>query len=486
MATNVQNNKQGFISKRMIHLMIVAAFILGFGHLPTFSVLSPYGMKAIGCFLGILYGWVFVDMLWTALMVFVLVPFTGLITADGLITAGFGNVIVMQVCFILMLFSVMNDTAIPGKITNRLLSLSICQGHPWIFFGVLMLAAWLVSFLAGGVVGLLIIFPILISVCQDYGIERYGKSSTFLFMGVLLADCVGQMCMPVKGMPLILMAMYKAVDQTAVFPIGRYMVFSVVFTLLICLMALLVMKYLMRVDLVQLKEIDTANFGGERNRFTRKEKIVLADVIAVLVLMILQTSIPILTVKGFLGGFGTIGFCFIGMMVLLGVKVDGEPITSMSKMAKGMSWDTLLTVAAMQPVLGFISADEAGVKAMFSDVFGPIVAGLSPLAFYMFIIIICGLLTNVFNNAACCLMFFPLVMIYAPDLGISAVGLVVNLIIMSHVAFATPAASFYSLIAFGYTDWIKANVFMRWAFLLLVPLLILGTIIGYFLMKMLF
>lgn len=443
------------INMRIIHLLVVALLILGFGHLPTFSTLTPYGMKALGCFLGIIYGWIFVDMLWTALLVFVLVPFTGLITANGLITAGFGNVVVMQVCFILMLFSVMTSTKIPGKITNRLLGLSICQGRPWVFFGVLIFATWLVSMIAGGIVTLIIVFPILISVCQDYQIERYGKSSTFLFMGVLLADCIGQMCIPVRGMPLILMAMYQAMDPTAVFPTGIYMIFAVSFTLLICAAAMIVMKYLLRVDLSRLAHIDTANFGGEQNRFTRREKIILGDIILVLLLMILQTTFPLPSVQNFLGAFGSIGLCFIGMMAVLGIKVEGQPITNMSDMAKGMSWDTLLTVAAMQPVLAFISADESGIKAMLSDLCGPIVAQLSPLMFCLFIIVICGLLTNVLNNAACCLMFFPLVMIYAPELGISAIGLVSVLIIMSHVAFATPAASFYSLIAFGYTDWIK-------------------------------
>ena len=274
----VSEKKQ--LNMRIFHLCVVALFTLGFGHLPTFSTVTPYGMKALGCFLGILYGWVFVDMLWTSLMVFVLVPFTGLITADGLITAGFGNVVVMQVCFILMLFSVVSNTEIPSKITNKLLGMKICTGKPWVFVGVLLFATW------------------------------------------------------VEG------------------------------------------------------------------------------------------TFPNETIKNFLGLFGSISFCFIGMMVLLWIKIDGEPITNMPQMAKGMSWDTLLTVASMQPVLAFISADEAGIKAMLSDVCGPIIANLSPLMFVLFVIVICGLLTNILNNAACCLMFFPIVMIYAPQLGLSAIGMV--------------------------------------------------------------
>ena len=73
---------------KIVHLCIMAIIILGFGYLPPFSSVTPFGMKAIGCFLGIIYGWVFINMLWTALAVFILVPFTGLITADGLISTG--------------------------------------------------------------------------------------------------------------------------------------------------------------------------------------------------------------------------------------------------------------------------------------------------------------------------------------------------------------------------------------------------------------
>ena len=471
---------------RILHLCIMAIIILGFGYLPTFSTVTPYGMKAIGCFLGIIYGWIFVDMLWTALAVFILVPFTGLQTADGLITAGFGNVIVMQVCFILMLFSVLSTTEIPRKITNYLLSLKICLGKPWVFFAVLMLATWIVSFLAGGVVGLLILFEIVITLCKDYGIERYTKTSTFLFMGILLADCLGQMCLPVKGMPLILMAMYKAMDPSIVFPTVTYMLFSTIFTLFICVLSLLLMKYLFRVDLSVLNNIDAETFAKFDSRWTKREKIVFIDIVIVLVLMILQTAIPEGTIRNFLGEFGTIGFCFIGMLALLLIKVDKKPIARMSEMASGMSWDTLLTVAAMQPVLGFVSSEDSGISAMLEDLCGPIVAELSPLLFTVVICVICGFLTNFLNNAACCLMFFPLIMIYAPELGLSAVGLVVLLIIISHCAFATPAASFYSLIAFGYTDWISAKQFMKYALLLLIPLVIIMSFAGYFLQILFF
>lgn len=471
--------KKKSFDKTIIHAIVITVIILGFGHLPTFSTVTPYGMKALGLFIGIIYGWLFAGMVTTSLLAFILTPFTGITTANGFLMSGFGNIVTLQVLFVIMLFAVMNTTEIPLKITNSLLGSKICQGKPWIFFGILMFATWLVSFIAGGVIPLFIVFPIVISLCEEYNIERYSKTSTMLFMGVLLADCIGQMCMPIKGMPIILMSLYQTVDPTAVFPLGIYMIYTTLLTLFILIVGLLSMKYLMRVDLGMLEHIDTSKYRGDQNKFTKRESYILVILITVLVLMVLQSIFPVAAIRDFMGQFGMVGFVLVGIMAVLLIKVDGTPLSTMKDLANGVQWDVILCVASMNPAMGFLSSDEAGIKEMLSAVCGPFISGLSPLAFVLMVIIICGVLTNFLNNQACCLMFYPIIMIYAPQLGINAVALVCAMIIISHVAFATPAASFYSLITFGYTDWIKSSVFMKYAFILLVPVLLSSALFGY-------
>ena len=103
---------------QLVHLIIVAIIIIGFGYVPTFSTVTPFGMQAIGCFLGIIYGWIFIGMGWTTLVVLIFVPLTGIITADALISAGFGNPITLRIGFVIMLFSVMTETQITVKISN--------------------------------------------------------------------------------------------------------------------------------------------------------------------------------------------------------------------------------------------------------------------------------------------------------------------------------------------------------------------------------
>ena len=205
-----------------------------------------------------------------------------------------------------------------------------------------------------------------------------------------------------------------------------------------------------------------------------------------MLLLVLQSSFPSAAVKSFLGAFGFCGLPMLAILLVLMIKADGEPIATMPQLARGMSWDILLTVASTQPLLAFVSSDDAGVKAMLSSLLEPIVSHLSPLVFVLFIMIICAVLTNFLNNMPVCLMFYPIVMLYAPSLGLSVTGLISMLIIVSHLAFATPAASFYSLIAFGYTDWIKSSTMMKYCFILLLPLALSAVLIGYVLVPIIF
>lgn len=46
-----------------VHVVIMLALMLGGGLLPPFGEITPLGMKVFGVFLGLLYGWCFIDIL---------------------------------------------------------------------------------------------------------------------------------------------------------------------------------------------------------------------------------------------------------------------------------------------------------------------------------------------------------------------------------------------------------------------------------------
>lgn len=50
-----------------VHFVVMLLIIFGFGALSPFGAITPLGMKMMGVFLGLLYGWITSGMLWPSL-----------------------------------------------------------------------------------------------------------------------------------------------------------------------------------------------------------------------------------------------------------------------------------------------------------------------------------------------------------------------------------------------------------------------------------
>ncbi len=51
-----------------LHIAIMLVLMFGIGFLPPFGQITALGMKVLGCFLGIVYGWIFIDLLWVSFL----------------------------------------------------------------------------------------------------------------------------------------------------------------------------------------------------------------------------------------------------------------------------------------------------------------------------------------------------------------------------------------------------------------------------------
>ena len=88
------------ISKKYyIHSIIGLVIMFGFGLLPTFGPVTPYGMKMLGILIGLIYLWSFVEMGWPSVVALVAYVLTGGTTMDNILATGFGNSNVLMVVF---------------------------------------------------------------------------------------------------------------------------------------------------------------------------------------------------------------------------------------------------------------------------------------------------------------------------------------------------------------------------------------------------
>ena len=127
---------------RYIHLAIMLILAFGISALPPFGQVTPFGMKAIGVFVSVLYGWIFFDLFWTSIFGFMLIPVLGLNTVAGAFALGLGDqmIITMLLC---MSFALAIDMAgVTDIMANWLLQRKILNKSPWfLVIGILLIGA---------------------------------------------------------------------------------------------------------------------------------------------------------------------------------------------------------------------------------------------------------------------------------------------------------------------------------------------------------
>lgn len=136
-----------FKKQDYIHMIIVLFFMFGFGHLPPIAPLTAYGMKTVGIFIGVIWGWTAIsNMMWvTFLGMFALVA-NGVITMDEWAPISFANSTVVYLFFIFLIVGVANETGLSTWCAAKILSLKIVEGKPWTFTLIILLASYVAAF----------------------------------------------------------------------------------------------------------------------------------------------------------------------------------------------------------------------------------------------------------------------------------------------------------------------------------------------------
>lgn len=74
-----------------MHSAITIALFLLVGFLPPFGEITPMGMRVLGVFLGMLYGWLTVGFAWPSLLGLFILGTTGVTTVGEALSYGFGS-----------------------------------------------------------------------------------------------------------------------------------------------------------------------------------------------------------------------------------------------------------------------------------------------------------------------------------------------------------------------------------------------------------
>ena len=241
----------------LIHYAIVLFMCFVFPQLTPIGALSPSGMALVGAFLGAVWGWSMIDMLWPSFVaLFSMAWFMG---ANQVAAAAFGNVTVVMLMFMFIAMSCITQTGAVTWLIQKLLSLKFFAGKPWVTIGFFFYVAYLIAGL-NSIIMAMILIPILKALFDTLGLEPYSKLPTLILIGVMYCLLMGQVTFPFMGVAFVLVSSYSAMFQTAI-DFGSYLLFAVPLSVVMILIYLGIMKFVFRVDASPFKNFKPEMMG---------------------------------------------------------------------------------------------------------------------------------------------------------------------------------------------------------------------------------
>lgn len=480
MLENIIKNKVAYL-----HGAIVLLLTFGIGFLPPVGEITPYGMKVLGVFVGLVYGWVFCGMAWPSLFAMVMLAFTGYGTVEAIFGEGFSNSSVQLILWVFILVAFWDSTGFTRFVAEWSVSRKICVGKPWIFTTIIMLVAVFLAAFTNGFATLAVCWSLGFKSCEVLGYKKDDKYVIVLLAGITLMVCMSSTIMPFRTTAVLINNLMKSGIGYGIAS-ADWLIFQLIFTAVTAIVFMLACKYIVKPD--------TSNFGLGKdiyedlrnNKMSGPQKWAAAMLILFLFIVILPSffskEIPFIAVLNKIGIIGGAALCLV---IINFVKdKDGKAIAEIGTICtKGTNWNLILMLVASFPVASAFKSDAAGIVATIMNVVTPVVSNMSPIVFIVSIVVIFGIVTQFTHNLVLMLVFTPVFAQLCLTINFPPELFVIIFATTCCLAMVTPGSSAIGAMMHGNTDWVSGkNIYLSATLTVLLAfaiLLLVGLPVGF-------
>lgn len=444
-------------SRHILHIVIFFLLTFGTGFLPPVGI-TAMGMKILGVFLGMLYGWTFIGFAWPSMLCLVALGFTGYAAPGQVIGSAFSHPAVLFTIFVLAFTTYCDKSGINDVMAKWCLSRRFFAGHPWVFTASVFIGTLIIGFLVDGVPAAFLIAGILYSMFHDIDMNQGDDYPAYLLAGVYMAGVLSFACKPWAGQNLMGISTLADLSSGSAV-ISNLTVIAIAMPVCIATLILytLIIRFIFRPDISRLANLTPEYLDtiSSQIHIGRKERIAACALVIFLLLMFLPNVLPAgSAAAAFFGKFNMV----VAIVVILGVlsflRVDGEAVFDFHQCASGINWNIIWMLAASIPVSAALSSDGAGLSKVLSDALHSFVGGGSVLLFLAGFMIFINVMTQFTHNVTIVLIAIPLIWNLSQSTGINPVGFSILTFLAAGAAYATPAASTVGALSFANGEWV--------------------------------
>lgn len=437
--------------KNLINLAICLVIMIGFRFIPPVAEITPAGMQILGVFLGSIYGWVTVDLMFPSILGMIFLGLTDVVTTTEAFAQGWGSQMVVMTIVMLFVTAAIQQLDLTDVIVGWLMNLKFSDGRPYFKIFCFLIACLLISIVSVSVVAAMMFVPLYRSIMEKANLKAGNRLNTVFMVGIAFASLFGDMCLPFK--PMALMVFMMANPFLGDNPISMAAYLSVFpFCLVMLILYLAICKLILRIDASPIKDLNFTD--GNEIKINKHQKWFLIVMCAMLITMVLPSLLPTsLTITNILNTLNVGGIAIVYLFLFLIIHVDHKPLMDLGKLAKDFSWGMILMMAYFTPVASLLTEESTGINATISSVFGPILGGLPPYVFVIVVGMLTAFLTNFFNNGIVAILFMTLSCMLAGSVpGINLGALCIVIVICSVLAVVLPSACPTNAFLFSHRD----------------------------------
>jgi len=442
-----------------IHNVIMFVLTIVFYFIPPFGGdITPYGMKIIGVFLGVLYGWTFLGFMWPSLFgmaALALAGYPGSFTA--VFQAGFSNQIFIQLFVLFMLVAYLEKAGFVDYVAGWFMTRKFAIGRPYVLLTLILCGTGLLTMLGLGFAAMFIMWAIMYSIFDVLEYKKGDMLVTFMIYGSAL--CVGLAGSVLPFLPLPVMFNTWIIAAGGTFQAGPWIIWSFLFFVVFAVMYILVGKYVLRLNVQPF--IDKKDLIAEvyqQRPMTLNQKIAMVSMIIFLIIALVPSFLPVSDFQAMLVSFGAVGALLVVVMITSLIRIDGKPITDWTdNIRTGMNWDLMIMFALTTPLGNALEGADAGILSTIISNLMPVLSSMSEAMFIVLVLAFFLIFTQVAHNVVLIIALSPTLLSLAIAMGINPTLLAAGICVIAQAAFMTPGASSPSAAVFGNTQWVDTK-----------------------------
>ncbi len=431
-------------------------FLFGFGLLPPIAPLTPVGMQILGIFIGVVFMWSTVGIIWPSILGIVAFGMSDYCTMNQAITSSLGNPVIWQVLMILIIAGAITESGVGEYIARWLISKKFVNGRPLLFCTVFLYGFFITSAITNSFAAIFLSWAVLYSIADMVGYQKGDKYMTIMLLFSTIAGALGDFVIPFKGWQIALCAAFSQASGTDLSYV-QYIAFAIILGSLMILALSLSIKFVFRVDMSKIKSFDASRLSNAENvKLNYKQKAYFSTFLLVIASTVATTVLPaewwIVQLFSRLTGGGVFA---LAVVILCFVKVNGEPLLDFNRaVIAGVKWECIFICAAAIPIANALTSAETGFTTLCAQFIQPMVAGKGVFAIIAIIILVDLVLTNFGSNTGIAMLLIPLAIPLCQQFQISTSLMGILIIYTASMGFILPGASAVSAVLYG-NNWLR-------------------------------